>query len=267
MGLNNKPKNPGAGATPPKGARLPQARDLRQQSRARRDDASGDVIERIKGMIKSGKLAPGDKLESEIRFAQDLGISRSAVTKAYAKLEAYGLIRTVPQSGTYLAAIGTDALTALLSNVLETNVVSVDVEDIDALYRLRLLVEELVTVSIIETADEETLAHLKQTAANVRKKILEEGGNIEVDLTFHMEMAELSGKPFFKSLLFFITLPMIQSYRTMEDQKPASAVNARWKASMDEHDEIVAAICARDVERTKEAVRRHFERSIAFRNS
>lgn len=48
----------------------------------------------------------------------------------------------VPQSGTHLAPIGGDALTVLLSNVLETKVLAVDVEDINALFRLHALVEE-----------------------------------------------------------------------------------------------------------------------------
>jgi GntR family transcriptional regulator, transcriptional repressor for pyruvate dehydrogenase complex len=250
-------------ATPPlpAGAKAP-----RRMPPEKRHDAASDVIERITGMIKSGALAPGDKLHSEIRFAADLGISRSAVTKAYAKLEAYGLIRTVPQSGTYLAPIGSDALTVLLSNVLETKVVAVDAEDINALFRLRALVEELVAVALVATADEASLERLKHTATSVKKKILEQNGNIEDDLTFHMEIAELSGKPFFKSLLFFITLPMVQVYRNMEKQKRSSAVKARWHASMGEHDEIVAAICARDAERTKLAIRRHFDNSIDFGN-
>ena len=81
-----------------------------------------------------------------------------------------------------------------------------------------------------------------------------------------MEIAELSGKPFYKSLLFFVTLPMVQSYRTLEKRKASAAVKARWRASMGEHDEIVAAICARDVERTRLAIQRHFGNSIEFGN-
>lgn len=230
-----------------------------------RHDASDEVIERIKGMIKSGALAPGDKLHSEIRFAADLGISRSAVTKAYAKLEAYGLIRTVPQSGTYLAAIGSDAMTALLSNVMQTDAADVGVEELDALYSLRSVLEEMLAVSVAETADDAMIERLKAKAAEVRKRILEENGTIEDDLIFHLEIAELSGRPFFKSLLFFITLPMVQMFRSFERQKRSSAVKARWVHSMAEHDEIVAAIAARDVERTRRAVRDHFQKSIAFR--
>jgi GntR family transcriptional regulator, transcriptional repressor for pyruvate dehydrogenase complex len=239
---------------------------LRRRPRGKRYDATGEVIERIKGMIKSGALSPGDKLHSEIRFAADLGVSRSAVTKAYAKLEAYGLIRTVPQSGTYLVSIGSDALIELLSNVLETNAVTVDSADIDTLYRLRALVEELIAVSVVETASDAMLSRLKQRAEAVKRKLLDREGGIEDDLTFHMEIAELSQKPFFKSLLFFITLPMVQAFRTFAKGKAGPVMKQRWKAAMAEHDAIVDAILARDVERTRRAVRRHFENSIKFNN-
>jgi GntR family transcriptional repressor for pyruvate dehydrogenase complex len=243
----------------------PYARAAAAREPSARQDASADVIERIKAMIKFGALAPGDKLHSEIRFATELGISRSSVTKAYAKLEAYGLIRTIPQSGTYLAAIGPDAMMPLLSNVMETNAVNVGVDDLDALYGVRAVLEEMLAVSAVESADDAGLQRLREKTAQVKKRILEQNGTIEDDLVFHMEIAELSGRPFFKSLLFFITLPMVQMFRSFEKQKRSSAVRERWVHSMAEHDEIVAAICARDAERTRRAVRDHFQKSIAFR--
>lgn len=248
------------------GVSVPHARSAAVRKPSTRQDASAEVIERIKAMITSGALAPGDKLHSEIRFAAELGISRSSVTKAYAKLEAYGLIRTIPQSGTYLAAIGPDAMMALLSNLMETRTADVGVDDLDALYAVRAVLEEMLAVSVVESADDAALERLKIKTAQVRKRILEENGTIEDDLVFHMEIAEMSGRPFLKSLLFFITLPMVQMFRSFEKQKRSSAVRARWVHSMEEHDEIVAAICARDIERTRRAVRDHFQKSIAFRD-
>lgn len=233
--------------------------------RVDRSDATTDVVNRIIAMIKEGTLAPGDRLPSEIRFAEQLGISRSAVTKAYAKLEAFGLIYTVPQSGTYLARIGGDALTSLLSNVMETDFISIDTEDIESVYRLRAFLEEMVAVSVAQSADDVAIARLEAKAAEVKNRILKQHGTIEDDLLFHLEIAEISGRPFFRALLLFITLPMVQVFRRFEKKQQSASVRERWERSMAEHDEIVAAIKSRDVERTKQAVREHFRNAVIFR--
>lgn len=235
------------------------------RNRPERAEATTDVVNRINAMIKDGTLAPGDRLPSEIRFAEQLGISRSAVTKAYAKLEAFGLIQTIPQSGTYLARIGGDALTSLLSNVMETDFISIDTEDIDSIYRFRAFFEEMVAVSVVESADDAAIARLEAKAAEVKNRILNQHGTIEDDLLFHLEIAEASGRPFFRALLLFITLPMVQVFRRFEKKQQGASVKERWERAMAEHDEIVAAIKARDVERTKQAVREHFRNAVIFR--
>lgn len=232
-----------------------------------RNDASVEVIERINAMIKSGALSPGDRLPSEIGFANKLGVSRSAVTKAYAKLEAFGLIRTVPQSGTYIAGIGGDALTALLSNVMDTDIIKIEGEDIDTLYQFRAHVEEIVAVALAETADEADIARLRERHAQVKQRIFHENGTIEDDMLFHIEIADLSGRPFFKALLLFITLPMVQLFRRFERDTHSASVRQRWERSMLEHDEIVEAIAARDIPRVRAAIRDHFKNAVVFRAS
>ncbi|WP_404294422.1 FadR/GntR family transcriptional regulator (plasmid) [Microvirga sp. RSM25] len=236
-----------------------------RRQKSEKPDASADVVDRINAMIRSGALSPGDRLPSEIRFAEQLGVSRSAVTKAYAKLEAFGLIRTVPQSGTFLAGIGGDALTALLSNVMDTDFIAIDTEDINSVYQFRAFVEEMLAATVAETADDAAIQRLEAKAAEVKHRILDGKGTIEDDLLFHLELAELSGRPFFKALLLFITLPMVQVFRRFEKGQRTTRVRERWRRSMAEHDAIVAAIKSRDVEATKEAVRTHFQNAMEFR--
>lgn len=241
------------------------ASKVKMRGRPDRADATSDVVIRINAMINDGTLAPGDRLPSEIRFAEQLGISRSAVTKAYAKLEAFGLITTVPQSGTYLARIGGDALTSLMSNVMETDFITIDPNDIESIYRFRAFFEEMVAVSVAENASDDAIARLEVKAAEVKNRILNQQGTIEDDLLFHLEIADISGRPFFRALLLFITLPMVQVFRRFEEKQRSASVKERWQRAMAEHDAIVAAIKSRDVERTKEAVREHFRNAVMFR--
>ena len=49
--------------------------------------------------IRSGTLAPGERLPSKRRLAQDVGVSVSTVETAYAMLVAEGYLEAKPRSG------------------------------------------------------------------------------------------------------------------------------------------------------------------------
>ena len=57
------------------------------------------VISKIKELIISGVLKPGDKLPAERKMAIEFGFGRTHVREALHKLEFYGIIKTLPQSG------------------------------------------------------------------------------------------------------------------------------------------------------------------------
>ena len=82
---------------------------------------SDKIIHRSKGLISSGQLNPGDRLPSERKLSEKLGVGRGHVREALQKLEFYGILRTLPQSGTVVAGLGVNALEGLINDVLELN--------------------------------------------------------------------------------------------------------------------------------------------------
>ena len=48
-------------------------------------------------------MEPGEKLPSERLLADRLGVSRGSIRNAIQKLEFYGLLKSMPQSGTFIA--------------------------------------------------------------------------------------------------------------------------------------------------------------------
>ena len=77
------------------------------------------IIRQIRALITSGQLKPGAKLPSERKLAEKLGVGRSSVREALQKLEFYGILKTVPQSGTLVAGMGITALEGLITDVLK----------------------------------------------------------------------------------------------------------------------------------------------------
>lgn len=57
----------------------------------------------LEHLVRTGGLAPGDRLPTEREMARQLGLSRNTVSLAYRQLEAEGLVRCRQGSGTYVA--------------------------------------------------------------------------------------------------------------------------------------------------------------------
>lgn len=59
----------------------------------------------LRDRIRSGDIAPGASLPSELRLAQEHGLSRTSVRQAIAILRSEGLVIVEPPRGTFVKAI------------------------------------------------------------------------------------------------------------------------------------------------------------------
>ncbi|WP_246660611.1 GntR family transcriptional regulator [Nitratireductor sp. XY-223] len=77
------------------------------------EDFSGSLANRVhlflKDAIMSLDYAPGDILRKN-DIAAELGVSRSPVSEAFAKLASEGLVEIIPQSGTYVSRFSMDEI-------------------------------------------------------------------------------------------------------------------------------------------------------------
>src|SRR3954470_3958895 len=62
------------------------------------------IAERLAGDIRSGLLAPGERLPSERELARSLEVSRASVREAIAALQVQGVVETRPGAATFVAA-------------------------------------------------------------------------------------------------------------------------------------------------------------------
>ncbi len=68
------------------------------------------IVQQVKAAAAGGSLRPGDSLPSVRTLAEDLRINRNTAARAYAELEAEGVIETRQGSGCFLKVNGSSPL-------------------------------------------------------------------------------------------------------------------------------------------------------------
>jgi GntR family transcriptional repressor for pyruvate dehydrogenase complex len=220
------------------------------------------VIQQVKDLIHNGVLKPGDRLPSEKSIEGKLQIPRGPISKALRRLETYGILKTIPQSGTYVASIGVDALEGLLTNVLK-----LEDRELEALDDTRYILEIYAAELVAKHATEQQLEELRKVQEEVARKVEAGAGSFDEDMVFHLKIADICGNPILKSIITMLVSDVLQFFKDFEQKAGKTKIRRRLLDAAEEHRKIVAAVKQHDPVEAAEAMRRHFEISREFRSS
>ena len=78
-----------------------------------------EAIEKIKGMIVSGALRPGDRLPKESELAAELGLSRNSLREAVRALSLIRILDVRQGDGTYVTSLDPQLLLEAMSFVVD----------------------------------------------------------------------------------------------------------------------------------------------------
>ena len=215
------------------------------------------IIKQIRELITSGQLAPGDRLPAERKLAERLGVSRKNVRDAIQKLEFYGILKTVPQSGTVVAGMGIAALEGLISDVLK-----LEKSDFASLVETRVLLETNAAQLAAERRTDEDLVEIEKALTAYEQKIKKQESAVEEDLLFHLKIAEASKNAVLKSLMLIITPDIVNNfiqYKVCDDQSEFKAFR--------EHQQILQHIINKDGEAASLAMKEHLKDVTEFSKS
>ncbi len=197
-----------------------------------------DAIEKIKAMIVSGELAPGDRLPPEKELSERLGLSRNSMREAVKALEVIRVLDVRRGDGTYVTSLEPRLLLEAISFV-------VDMHDDDSLlevFQVRRILESHATGAAAQRARDEDVAALEEELRAVEADTDIET-LVEHDVRFHSAIVALGGNRYLASLVDSLTSSTVRA-RVWRGLTEANAV-AR---TLQEHRAIVDAIRERDVE-------------------
>lgn len=207
------------------------------------------IINQIKQLISSGQLKPGDRLPSERMLSERFGIGRTSVRDAIRKLEFYGILKTLPQSGTIVAGFGVAALEGLISDVLQ-----LEGTDFHSLVETRHILEcNSAKFAALRRTDED-IAALESSLVSYKAAVDGGGEAVEEDLMFHLKIAEASKNSALKSLMLII-IPDILNY--FKQHKVCG--DGRSGKAVSEHEMIIERIKDQDTLGVEKAMQAHLE--------
>ena len=212
------------------------------------------IIKQIRSLITSGQLKPGDRLPSERKLAEKLGVGRTSVREAIQKLEFYGILKTLPQSGTVVAGIGLTALEGLITDVLK-----LETSDFASLVETRVLLETNAAKLAATRRTDNDIEEIKKALSAYEVKVKNKETAVEEDLMFHLKIAEASKNTVLKSLMLIITPDIVKnfiSYKVCDDQTEFKALQ--------EHQKILEAIIKQDAKKASSLMHKHLEDVVNF---
>lgn len=217
-------------------------------------NASDQVITKIKELINSGILKPGDRLPAERKMAADFGFGRAQVREALHKLEFYGIIKTLPQSGSVINRLDITALDGLIKDVL-------NLQDYDffSLVETRIMLEENAISMCAQRRSEDDLVLIEKAHDNF-VKYWDSEERVSYDFAFHRAIAEASHNPVVKAMLLIITPDILHVYNKERFCAPSKTV-------VEEHIAMLDAIRDRNAEEAVKLMRQHMQGVLEFAQS
>ena len=188
-------------------------------------------------------------LPSERMLSEKFGVSRGVVRDAIQKLEFYGLLKTIPQSGTFVANVGGIAMNGIIDDILQ-----LETPDFKSLVETRILLElKTVKFAALRRTDED-LKKIKTALNAYAKKALNHQNAVQEDLLFHLAIAKAAKNSTLNTFMLSITPEIITNfakYHVCDDDLAMKGI--------EEHTAIYEAIKIQNPALAKEKMKLHFK--------
>lgn len=206
------------------------------------------IISKIRDLINLKNLEPGDKLPSERMLSEKFDVSRGIVREAIQKLEFYGLLKSKPQSGTFIANIGVIAMNGMIDDILR-----LENQDFKSLVETRILLElKTARLAALRRTDEDLL-NMKSALTAYADKVNNGEDAVQEDLLFHLAIANASGNSTMNNLMLMITPEIITNFETHHVCDKGLAEHG-----IVEHQAIYNAIKNQNPKDAKQKMKEHF---------
>jgi GntR family transcriptional repressor for pyruvate dehydrogenase complex len=203
------------------------------------------IVQQIKDQIKKGILKPGEKLPSERKLADQLGVSRASVREAIQALAFSGYLEVIQGKGTYILEISTkyDEIINFFSEFSNYS--------LDYLMEARIMLEGEFARLAALNANQEEIDEIERVFNEiVNSKDI--NSFVVKDLEFHLTIAKATHNPIMNRLMKIIGEMLYKETRKIIEISRGTREN-----TIETTRDLVQAIKKRNAERAGELMSEH----------
>ncbi len=195
-----------------------------------------EAIEKIKAMIVSGELSPGDRLPPEKELSERLGLSRNSMREAVKALEVIRVLDVRRGDGTYVTSLEPHLLLEAISFVADMH----DDDSMLEIFAVRRMLESQATGLAATLATDEAVAVLHDELTSVGPGVSIDD-LVDHDIRFHRAIVRMAGNAYLASLVESLSSQTVRArvWRGLTEQ---GAV----ERTLSEHRAIADAIARHD---------------------
>ena len=205
-----------------------------------------DTADRIRQMIFTGQIKPGELLPTRKELAAQFGVGIATVHEAIKSLGAVGLVESRPGKGTWVSH---NALQSVIHPSMILN--RFGPIDVYAVYEARMALEVALAELAAEKATPEEIERMMADLEAAQKVIDDDDEFVRVDWDFHMTVANATHNVLLQAFYNLSRELLIELIRDV-----IKLPLVKQEASQ-LHREEALAIAAHDVDAARDAARRH----------
>ncbi len=223
---------------------------------ARREAASAEVVRHLLTYLVSGNVGLGEKLPSERKLAEALGVGRSVLREALKSLMLLGLVDARQGDGTYLMSNESD----FLPRSIEWGLLLGQKQTFD-LVEARLHLEVILAGLAAERRTDDDIATLGEQISEMTASARDHDRFVSADVKFHLAITQASGNATLAGVMSGIrTLLQVWISRVMHKAGSFDSAGS-FEPAIREHTAILRAVADGDPDAARRAMRIHMDNS------
>lgn len=205
------------------------------------------IIEKIRDMIRSGDLKPGDRLPPERKMADDFGVSRNSLRQAIQAMSERRLIESRHGDGNYISQ-------SIDSSFFSDSIMDTITEQKDFLkdvIEFRQVMEPQIAFLAAGRITPGQIDSLKILVCDQHRAVIDNQDVDYLDSAFHLKLAEYSGNK--------VIFQVMKTIRSILNETRSGWLQSyeRRLSSVEGHLRIIDALDSRDSDKAFEAMEKH----------